>query len=260
MRRVLKFIGHWLRSNSRHGTHSPFVYDLIEKALYAKSMTDKSIRKHFDELRNHNQVIRGVDYGKLNSPEVQLNVRDIARRSAAKTFESELLSKLVAYHKPTRVLELGTNIGKSTAFMAEANKGEVVVTIEGNAQMGEFAKAQFSQLKLSNIQVRNETFDQFFAGNSEKFQLVFMDGDHTYDSTLRYYDQAKKCLEGEGPIVLHDIYWSDDMNRAWEKIKADEDATVTIDLFFFGLVYLRKSQRKEHFSIRYPKNLLLLFS
>ncbi|MEZ4722209.1 MAG: class I SAM-dependent methyltransferase [Flavobacteriales bacterium] len=260
MRRVLKFIGHWLRSNSRHGTHSPFVYDLIEKALYSESKTDKSIRKHFDKLKSSSQPIKGVDYGTLSNQEVVLNVGDLANRSAAKNFESDLLSKLVAYHQPTRVLELGTNLGKSSAYMAGANGETSVKSVEGNAQMAEFAEAQFAQLNLSNIQVRNETFDQFFAANSEKFHFVFIDGDHSYDSTLRYYDRAKKCLEGEGPIVLHDIYWSDDMNRAWEKIKADVDTTVTIDLFFFALVYFRKGQRKEHFNIRYPKSLFLLLS
>lgn len=36
----------------------------------------------------------------------------------------------------------------------------------------------------------------------------------------------------------------------WDKIIQHKKATVTIDLFWFGLVFFRKEQEKEHFTIR----------
>ena len=42
------------------------------------------------------------------------------------------------------------------------------------------------------------------------------------------------------------------MEQAWEEIKNHEAVTLTIDLFFIGLVFVRNAQKeKEHFIIRY---------
>ena len=37
------------------------------------------------------------------------------------------------------------------------------------------------------------------------------------------------------------------MERAWEAIKAHPDVTLTVDLFYIGLVFFRKKQPKQHF-------------
>ena len=51
-------------------------------------------------------------------------------------------------------------------------------------------------------------------------------------------------------LIIRGIHQSKDNEKKWQKIIKIEDATVTIDLFYFGLVFFRKEQRKEHFIIR----------
>jgi hypothetical protein len=41
------------------------------------------------------------------------------------------------------------------------------------------------------------------------------------------------------------------MEEAWEEIKSNPLVTVTIDLFFLGLVFFRKEQAKENFIVRF---------
>jgi len=42
------------------------------------------------------------------------------------------------------------------------------------------------------------------------------------------------------------------MEKAWAEIKADARVSLTIDLFYIGIVFLRKEQKEqEHFIIRY---------
>jgi hypothetical protein len=52
-------------------------------------------------------------------------------------------------------------------------------------------------------------------------------------------------------MIFDDIYWSLGMKEAWQEIKAHKDVTVTIDLFWIGLVFVRKGQVKEDFMIRF---------
>ena len=40
------------------------------------------------------------------------------------------------------------------------------------------------------------------------------------------------------------------MEEAWEEIKSHPEVRVTIDSFFWGLVFFRKEQEKEHFTLR----------
>ena len=42
------------------------------------------------------------------------------------------------------------------------------------------------------------------------------------------------------------------MEEAWEYIKANDAVTLSIDLFFIGIVFFRKEQKvKQHFTIRF---------
>ena len=53
--------------------------------------------------------------------------------------------------------------------------------------------------------VRVMTSDDFFAGNSHQFDLVFIDGDHRAEQVLKDIDNALACLAPKGRIVLHDV-------------------------------------------------------
>lgn len=51
-------------------------------------------------------------------------------------------------------------------------------------------------------------------------------------------------------IILHGIHDNKSNHEIWSEIIKNESATVTIDLFYFGLLFFRNGQVKEHFKIR----------
>jgi len=51
-------------------------------------------------------------------------------------------------------------------------------------------------------------------------------------------------------FIFDDIYWSQEMQKAWKEIQQHPEVRVTIDTFYWGLVFFRKEQAKEHFKIR----------
>lgn len=51
-------------------------------------------------------------------------------------------------------------------------------------------------------------------------------------------------------IVVYDVYKSKQTLSLWRETIKKKQFSVTIDLFFLGLIFIRKEQAKEHFKIR----------
>ena len=82
--------------------------------------------------------------------------------------------------------------------------------------------------------------------------LVFFDGNHRYEPTIRYYRQLLPAVHEHTVLIFDDIHWSKEMEQAWDKIIKDPAVMLSIDLFFIGLVFFRKEQKvKQHFTIRF---------
>ena len=84
----------------------------------------------------------------------------------------------------------------------------------------------------------------------KSWDLVFMDGHHNKEATLNYFEALLPQLHSNSIVILDDINWSRGMQEAWAAVKAHPQVTVTIDTFFWGLVFFRHEQAKEHFTIR----------
>jgi hypothetical protein len=69
---------------------------------------------------------------------------------------------------------------------------------------------------------------------------------------MHYFQLLLQKATEDSVLIFDDIHWSEEMEKAWEEIKQHPSVTLTIDLFFIGLVFIRKAQKeKEHFIIRY---------
>jgi len=82
--------------------------------------------------------------------------------------------------------------------------------------------------------------------------LVFMDGNHQEEPTIRYFNQILDYLPESAIVLVDDIHWSAGMEHAWKQIQQHPRVTTTIDLFQLGLVFFRPSFRsKLHHKIRF---------
>ncbi|MGS2760743.1 hypothetical protein [Sinomicrobium sp. M5D2P9] len=51
-------------------------------------------------------------------------------------------------------------------------------------------------------------------------------------------------------LIIKGIHRNTTSEMAWEEIKKNEQVTVTVDLFYVGVVFFREGQAREHFVIR----------
>ena len=256
-----KYFSYYLKaSNGRgHGMHSPFVYDFIVNVLnddrdfYAYTQIE-GLRK---QLLKDEGIIEIKDFGagSSHSSAAKRNVADIARYTLKPKKYAQLLFRMVNYYQPQTVLELGTSLGITTAYLASPSHKCKVITMEGADAVADIAEKNFKTLSLNNIEIIKGNFDETLATVINKhtlFDFIFIDGNHRKEPTLRYFKQLLPVCNNDTVIVFDDIHWSEEMETAWKEIKKNDAVKTTIDLFFIGIVLLRKEfKEKQHFTIRF---------
>lgn len=258
----LKYLNYYFTAanGKGHGIHSPFVFDLVINVLNDKTNYPayKEIELQRSLLLGNEIIITVEDFGAGSTKGLtkQRVVQQVAATSLKPKKYAQLLYRLVNYFKPAEILELGTSLGITTAYLAKANPSATVTSMEGSTAIAGIAKQQFGSLQLNNINLVTGNFDetlQHVIDNViQPFNFVFIDGNHRKEPTLRYFEQLLTNTSNDTVFVFDDIHWSKDMEEAWEAIKQHSSVTLTIDLFFIGLVFLRKEQKeKEHFVVRF---------
>lgn len=258
IQRIGSYLGHLLKARTRHGVHSPFVYQLTSEVLLPKSTPSEClpIEELRRELLRSGRTIRVTDLGagsKVLDGHVR-RVSDIAQSALKSPRQAALLYRLARFLRPAEVLELGTSFGITTLYLAAGAEEGRVTTIEGCPQTHSIAQQHFKWMERSNIQAMLGNFQTRLPEALrmiKRLDLAFLDGHHAKKPTLRYFELCLEHAHNDTVFVFDDIHWSRDMEEAWEAVKAHPRVTVTIDLFDLGLVLLRKEQAPQHFVLRY---------
>jgi predicted O-methyltransferase YrrM len=251
------YLLHQLRGKSRHGTHSPFVYRLVDEVIY--DFSPKSVYGEIENIRGQllsdNTMITVTDLGAgsmLNNNR-QKKVSEIAR-NALKPFRlAQLLFRLADDMKPRNMIELGTCLGTTSLYLRKAAPGAAMFTLEGCPETARVAAEVFKKSGTKGIRQVIGNFDDTLPDvirGLDQLDFVFVDGNHQKDATLKYFEWCLPKAHENTLLVFDDIYWSRGMKGAWEVIKAHPQVTITVDLFWIGLVFFRKGQVKEDFLIR----------
>ena len=258
LRLAVKYAQHLTRSFRLHGIHSPFVFNLQHevidhKGTFAAYLLNEDLRQIMLEDKR-TISIKDFGAGSKTNANRQRQIKDIAKNSAKPAKYAQLLFRLVNHFAPETIFDLGTSLGLTTAYLASARRSSTVYSFEGCPETAKIAKENFRSLKLGNIQVIEGNLDETLSETLkkvEKVDFVFFDGNHRYEPTMRYFRQCLAKAHENSVFVLDDIYWSAEMERAWKEISAMPEVTVSLDLFQIGIVFFRKSQVKEYFTIRY---------
>ncbi|RYY96659.1 MAG: class I SAM-dependent methyltransferase [Chitinophagaceae bacterium] len=260
-RLALKYL-HYYRTaynGKGHGMHSPFGFRFILDVLNNRPglTPPAAIDALRAELKRDGTLLTIEDLGagsRVQSTK-QRTVAQLARAAVKPPKYGQLLYRLAALHRPKTIIELGTSLGITTAYLAAAVPEATVTSIEGSGAVRAVAQHNFGRLGLTNIHSLEGNFDDVLPqvlAATPSVDLAFIDGNHRYAPTMDYFRQLLEKRNNDTVLVFDDIHWSAGMEQAWREIQAHPAVRCSIDLFFLGLVFFRQEfHERQHFTIRY---------
>jgi predicted O-methyltransferase YrrM len=261
LRLAAKYIRYYITaSNGKgHGVHSPFVFDFITHIL-----NDKRNFYPYDKIENcRNRMlmdhrllnVRDFGAGSVTGNANQKRIAGIAKNAAKSGKLGQLLFRIVNYYQPISMIELGTSLGLSSAYLASGNPAARLITCEGAPSVAAIALENFASLNIKNIETVVGNFDETLTPVLERLagiDLAFVDGNHRKEPTMNYFKQILQKTNRPAILIFDDIHWSEEMEEAWVEIKNHPAVLLTIDLFFIGLVVFNNDFKVEqHFVIRF---------
>lgn len=254
---IFRFLKFYWRAHTCYDVHSPFVSDFLNHTL-----EDQRAYYIFEEVSSlretlglNDDLIKIVDHGAGSQlgEKQETTVCKIARYAAISPVSGRLLFRIAKFVHPSSFLELGTSLGVSATYQIAANPKAKMVTIEGNPAIAAIARQNFQRLGLLQIEVLEGPFREVLPKviqSHTSFDFFHFDGDHRYQPTIDYFEQCLQLCHKDSVICIGDIYWSAEMEKAWMELKQHPKVRLSIDLFHFGLLFLRSEQlEKEDFTL-----------
>jgi predicted O-methyltransferase YrrM len=253
---VKSYLTYWLDAVDEHSLHSPFFFDFHKNVikrhaafnntdielLRKKLLTDHSVL----EIRDH-----GAGSKALNGTRRKLS--DIAGTSLSSQKFSMLYQRAVEFYHAKNVIELGTSLGINTLYLAK-NPETRVTTFEGSPEIAASARANFQCLQASNITLKEGNIDKAlpaFLDQTGRIDLAFFDANHRYEPTLRYFSWILPKLHAQSILILDDIHYSEQMDRAWKELKKHPVVYGSADFYRCGFLFFNPSLNKQHVVLQF---------
>lgn len=249
---LLSYLWH---GKSRYHVHSDFVFQYINKVLRNKAKTPvfeqiEAVRK---QLHADSRTI--VPNGLGAKPDnIPFRLSTKAKQTGLPALYGRLLFNTAQYFNAKKILELGTATGISTMYLGAAGATRLV-SLEGNRELVAIAQDQLNQLKLSNVELIAGDFNSTLStalGKLGVVDMAFIDGDHQFASTIKYYEAILPYTHNDTVLVFDDINWSIEMQDAWQNIISRPEITLSLDFHRLGMVFFRKEFRQpQHLKLYY---------
>jgi predicted O-methyltransferase YrrM len=145
------------------------------------------------------------------------------------------LLHLIRHVRPRTFLEVGTHRGHTTRIIADRFPDLYITTCDPGDQVPETARPSNQATEYlpydkigelvagkQNVRIIKDRFQAIDWGN-QKFDVIFIDGDHSLNSVLSDSLLALKLLAPNGAIMWHDVNHVQDVNTALKQLDTPGD-------------------------------------
>jgi predicted O-methyltransferase YrrM len=155
------------------------------------------------------------------------------------------------------ILEMGSCLGISGAYLASAKPRPRLVTLEGSTALASIARRTLSAVSGS-YEVVQGGFEQTLGPTLERLaqenaaiDLAYIDGHHESGALMHYLATVAPHLSSHSLVVIDDIYLYRDMWEAWRALPSRFPITAAINVGRFGLLIVGNGPTKQFDLSRY---------
>lgn len=244
------FVSYWLDAVSAHSLQSPFLFDLYTSVIQNRDRPQyaENIEASRQALLRDEREIEVLDFGSGASrgKGSHRKISGIARTSLSPGKYSQLYARLIQRYHCMQIMELGTSLGINTLYLA-SHEESTVHTFEGSPSIAAVAESHFVNASNINLVIGDieQTLPRILS-TTETLDFIFMDANHRLLPTLKYFNMLMDKIHSESIVVLDDIHYSPEMEKAWKEIKEHPRVSVTADIFRCGIVFFNPALGRQH--------------
>ncbi len=149
------------------------------------------------------------------------------------------------------VLELGSCVGISGAYLATASARPQVITIEASPELARLAAETIARFSADAVVLQGMFDERLPDALSASIDLAYIDGHHDGAATLRYVRTIVPHLEPRAWVILDDIRLYREMADAWNTLRTLPGVGAAVDVGRFGLLFFGEGEGKLYDLSRY---------
>ncbi len=228
-----------------HGVHSPFVYRFITEIL-----NDRRFFYSFETIETQKAIFIGATKNLTNKKHAA-NIQSMLNCLPTDKYQ-QLLFKMVHYYQIDSVLEIGSSLGISSAYLSAAN---------GDSKILNLVEAPIQKLlSLENLKetfVNNVTVIEasdlnlgLRVSDKNKFGLILFNCSQiNQDINL---SEVLKIAKEDCILLFFSHNESFKYNPLWNKSLNYPQTSISIELMNLRILFFRKEQyEKEHYTIQF---------
>ena len=207
------------------------------------------LNEYRNELKKNNDQ---VSFDEIGSAQ-HFSVAEVSKKAGSPEIWTVLYYYLSLNNNIKNILEIGTNLGVSGQYFIAALDGKInskFISIEGVKNLCEIAETHFSKISQQvEFEVKHGLYDDVLEEvclSNTQFDLVFIDGNHNYEATIKYFEMLKNNYSKNAILIFDDIHWSPKMTKAWKEIIVDLTVLLSVDLFKLGIVIVGADASSSH--------------
>ena len=218
---------------------SPYLVRFFQEVIASNTAPERksyieSVRRKYI-ISKSSPIKRQFGAGSKSIYAYPYTLRNISLTSVSSPFKCQRLYRVACFLESKNILELGSSLGISAAYLGSASHCQNLISVDANEELIHLARDHFQKDPIKFV---CQTFEETLVGyihNQQVFDLIYLDGDHSYGPTMRHFNLCKEILSEKGVLIIDDIYWSSEMKQCWDLCRKDDSFQIKIDMFYFGI-------------------------